>query len=61
MVDFKRALEAERKLKQWLEEKHGLSEHPKKDLLFHLAWEHGHSAGYHEVESYYDDFSRLLK
>jgi hypothetical protein len=28
--------------------------------LYELAWEMGHSSGYHEVESYYDEMAELL-
>lgn len=48
-------------LKARLETKHGLAGHPKAQVLFHLSWEHGHSAGENEVEIYYDEFSELLK
>lgn len=43
-----------------LEAKHGLSGHPKADKLYALAWDMGHSAGYHEVEIYYADMADLL-
>lgn len=38
----------------------GLVGHPKLDALYDLAWEHGHSAGWNEVETYFKDFARLL-
>jgi hypothetical protein len=44
-----------------LEAKHGLTGHPKADKLYALAWDMGHSAGYSEVEIYYDDMADLLK
>ena len=44
-----------------LEQKHGLTGHPKADKLYQLAWDFGHSSGYHEIEYYYDDFAELLK
>ena len=47
--------------KQDLEMEHGLDDHPKRDRLFELAWEHGHSSGYREVAIYYDEFAELLK
>lgn len=47
--------------KQKLEEKYGVVGHPKADRLYELAWEHGHSSGYSEVEIYYDDFVELVK
>ena len=39
----------------------GMEYHPKKDKLFELAWEFGHSAGYAEVASYYERLVGLLK
>ena len=48
-------------LKTDLETEHGLTNHPKRDKLWSLAWEHGHSYGYSEVAGYYEDFSELLK
>jgi hypothetical protein len=44
-----------------LEAKYGLTGHPKADKLYALAWDMGHSAGYSEVEIYYDDMADLLK
>ena len=44
-----------------LEEDHGVQNHPKKDLLFSIAWEEGHSCGYDEVASYYDRYVELIK
>lgn len=43
------------------EAKHGMVGHPKADELWNLAYEHGHSAGFSEVEIYYSDFVRLVK
>lgn len=50
----------EDKLKADLEEELGLTNHPKKDVLWRLAWERGHSAGYGEVASYYEEMAELL-
>lgn len=38
-----------------------VSDHPKKDLLFRLAWDYGHALGIHEVLSYYDEMVELIK
>ena len=38
----------------------GLVGHPKADVLFELAWEHGHAAGEYEVLNYAEEFSVLL-
>jgi hypothetical protein len=37
-----------------------VDKHPKKDELWRLAWEHGHSSGYHDVALYADEFSELM-
>lgn len=29
--------------------------------VYAMAWEHGHSSGFHEVQSYYEDFSELAR
>ena len=47
--------------KKELEEKEGLQNHPKADLLYSLAWEYGHYCGYEEVELYYHRLVELLK
>ncbi len=54
--------EAEQTLKfrEDLESEYGLSEHPKRNVLWHLAWEHGHSSGLWNVYSWYDELSELL-
>lgn len=44
-----------------LEKEFKLTKHPKADRLFALAWDHGHSSGYGEVMSYYEDFAELLQ
>jgi hypothetical protein len=38
-----------------------VEDNPKKEKCFSLAWEHGHSAGYTEVLSYFHDFVELIK
>ena len=44
-----------------LEEHYETSDSPKKQLLWDKAWEHGHSAGLHEVEYWYDELVNLVK
>lgn len=34
---------------------------PKREKCFSLAWEHGHSAGYHEVLNYFSEFVELIQ
>jgi len=47
--------------KDKMEEEHGLSGHPKADLLYEMAWDMGHADGYNEVETCYADMARLLE
>lgn len=47
-------------IKEHLELKYGVVGHPKAGRLFELAWEYGHAAGVHEVESYYEELKDLL-
>lgn len=39
----------------------GLSDHPKLDRLYALAWEHGHANGFDDVAYYFREFASLLK
>lgn len=39
----------------------GLLEHPKRDTLYALAYEHGHANGYSEIYYYMESLSELLK
>ncbi len=38
----------------------GIADHPKADRLFSMAWERGHSEGYHSVYSEAEDLSDLM-
>ena len=44
-----------------LEAEYGLVGHPKADALFNRAWEQGHSAGFGEVATIYDDLVELVR
>lgn len=44
-----------------LAETYELTDHPKEEILFNLAWETGHSSGYNDVALYYDEMSALIK
>lgn len=61
--EFRQAVELGERMafKERLEKEHGLENHPKKDRLWALAWEYGHSAGNSEVEMHYGEFADLLK
>ena len=51
----------EEEFKTDLFDEHGVTDHPKAQKVFALAWEHGHSAGYSEIAIYFDDFVELIK
>lgn len=44
-----------------LAEAYGISDHPKEDLLWRMAWSRGHANGYAEVASEYDELVELIK
>jgi hypothetical protein len=39
----------------------GLTDHPKADIFWHLAWDYGHSAGFFDVYNYATELATLLK
>ena len=43
-----------------VEAEYEMTDHPKRDLLWSKAYDHGHSAGYGEVLSWYDDLHDLI-
>lgn len=47
--------------KESLAAKFEVTGHPKLDLCYDLAWEHGHSSGFSEVEYYFSDLVQLIK
>jgi hypothetical protein len=38
----------------------GILDNPRADILMRIAWEHGHSAGYHEVYNYAAELVELI-
>jgi len=48
-------------LRNDLAAEHGVAEHPKEQKLWDLAWDHGHSSGFGEIITYYEEFVELLK
>lgn len=38
-----------------------LTDHPKADLCYDLAWSEGHASGLHEVVMYFERFSELIR
>lgn len=51
----------QKEFRKALADTYELTDHPKEELLFNLAWEQGHSNGYNEVALCYDEMSVLLK
>lgn len=47
-------------LRTRLEKEHSTALHPKADLLWAKAWEHGHANGYADVEHWYSEFTELI-
>ena len=39
----------------------GVSQNPKRELMYKLAWDYGHSSGYQEVYNYALDLVELIK
>lgn len=54
-------LDDENKMKTHLEAEHGLSNNPKKDLLWEQAWQDSHSEGMQAVYEKYLDLMPLIK
>lgn len=54
-------LNAKKSLRERLEADNGIGDHPKRNLLWEKAWEHGHSGGDHEVEFWYGEFLEMLQ
>lgn len=48
-------------LKRDLEEEYGLTNHPKADMVWGKAWEHGHSGGYNDVATWYSEFAEVVQ
>ena len=42
-------------------EEFSVSDNPKRNRCFELAWEHGHPSGYEEVYNYFGDFVELIR
>lgn len=51
-----------RLFKEDLEKEYGVSEdNPKKDMLYRIAYERGHSSGFGEIENNYSDMVELIQ
>ena len=53
------ALEAE--FRQDLEQEHGMTDHPRADLLYGKSWARGHSGGLVEIANVYSDLVELVQ
>lgn len=42
-------------------EHYGVTDHPKVETAYRIAWGHGHSAGYSEVNIYFSELLELFK
>lgn len=56
----KRNAELHAEFKADLIENAGLTGHPKTELLFSKAWDHGHAQGYGSVEYWFNDLAELV-
>lgn len=51
----------EKQFKADLEKEYRTANNPKRDLLYRLAYEMGHSSGYSEIEIYYEQLVPLVQ
>lgn len=47
-------------LRRCLEDKYGMEKHPKREVLWSMAWKHGHAYGESEVSHWYGELSELV-
>jgi hypothetical protein len=57
----KRNAERDAEFREALLKAHGVENNPLSSRCYELAWEHGHSSGYSEVENYFNEFVDLIK
>lgn len=50
-----------KKFKEALFEEYGVSENPKRDMAFDMAWDREHAYGYHDVVSYFSELVELIE
>ena len=68
-ADVSAARDADRKInnekdaqfRKDLYEYHGVTDNPKADKAFSIAYEHGHSSGNYSIANYFDDIVDLIK
>ena len=44
-----------------MEKEEGVADNPKRDRLFEIAWDEGHSSGYEEVWNHYTTLVELIR
>lgn len=49
------------RFKQDLKEEFGVTDNPKADAAFKLAYDHGHGSGLSDIYDYFSDFVQLIK
>lgn len=47
-------------LRRRLEDEYGMKRHPKREVLWNKAWEHGHACGESEVANWYGELFELV-
>jgi hypothetical protein len=60
---WEEARRIEKEIRDWCEEQSPMPNVPQaaKDIVWKLAWEHGHSSGRSEIFFYYDDFADIAR
>ena len=53
-------MEVHARFKKDVLEKNGLKDHPKADLVYSKAWEHGHASGFHDVAYWVGELAELV-
>lgn len=57
----RRICQLNEEFKQDLFAEYGVTNHPKAERVFELAYQYGHSAGYSEVMFYFGDLVQLIR
>jgi hypothetical protein len=54
-------MKTDKELMDYLFEKYDVTDNPKRDKCYHLAYEYGHSSGDSEIEYYFSELVELIK